>query len=307
VVVTTCVASPALLRTLAGVRRQSVAPAQVIVVDNRPARSGVAELLASEGITDVLLVRESRPGVSHARNAGLAAAAAEIVAFLDDDVVVDEGWLAALIDGFLDDDVSCVTGLVLPWELRTVAQLWLEEFGGFAKGFVRQRYDLAANRGPGPVYPYAVGLFGTGANNAFRTRMLREVGGFDTHLGPPHPSRGGEDLDAYLNVLHSGGGIVYEPGALVWHQHHEDVRSLRRQIFNYGVGLSAMLTKRWVTRPAERREMLRRAMPALTYLLRPGSAKNARKSNSYPRQLTVLEMLGVAYGPVAYLLSRWIG
>lgn len=307
VVVTTCEASTGLLCTLDGLREQTLSPAEVLVVDNRPATSGVRKLLASSFAPGVHIVEEWQPGLSRARNAGLRLASSDIVAFSDDDVMIDPGWLAALSDGFVDDDVACVTGLVLPMELRTQAQCWFEEFGGFSKGFRWRRFDLDANRGHGLLYPFAPGVFGTGANAAFRTSMLRQLGGFDEDLGAGTPARGGEDLDIFLTVVQNGFGLVYNPAALVRHRHHPDLPDLRKQLYDYGVGLSAVIAKRWVTQPRERTELLRRSTAGLRHLLSPGSAKNAYRSPSYPRALELAELRGVLYGPVAYFRSRRTG
>ena len=303
VVVTACVASPDLLHTLRAIGEQSLRPAQILLVDNRPATSGLADLLRQAALPDVTLLREPVPGLSWARNAGLAAATEDVVVFTDDDVLPAPGWLAALVSGFTDPDVACVTGQILPLELETQAQRWFEEFGGFSKGPDRRRFDLADHRDTGPLYPYAAGVFGSGANSAFRTADFRALGGFDVRLGTGTPARGGEDLDAYLTIVQAGRAIVYEPTALLWHRHHRDPATLRRQIHGYGVGFAAMLTKRLVTHPDERREIARRLGTGVRYLLDPRSAKNARKGRGYPGILTLAELVGMAQGPFAYWRS----
>ena len=56
------------------------------------------------------------------------------MAFTDDDVTVDRHWLSSLAQVLLDDrDTACVTGLILPLELDTPAQLLFELFGGFKR------------------------------------------------------------------------------------------------------------------------------------------------------------------------------
>ncbi|PRC62799.1 glycosyl transferase family 2, partial [Mycobacterium sp. ITM-2017-0098] len=68
---------------------------------------------------------EPRPGLSRARNTGLSAATGEVVAFTDDDVVVDRHWLSAIARGFSRGPaVSCVSGIVAAAELRTPAQAY---------------------------------------------------------------------------------------------------------------------------------------------------------------------------------------
>src|SRR5437868_12302372 len=113
-------------------------------------------------------------------------------------------------------------------------------------------------------------------------------------------TRGGEDLDIYLSCVRAGMQIVYEPGAVVRHAHRRDSKLLRKQVFDYGVGLGAVLTKRFLRRE-ERKEMLARLPAGLRYLLKSNSPKNAGKRPGFPRSLTVAERLGILYGPLAYL------
>ena len=86
---------PALLeRALASLSIQSRPPAAILVVDNAPASDAVKDLIA-ERFSGVRYLRETRPGLDFARNAGLGAAESEIVAFLDDDATADRTGAAA--------------------------------------------------------------------------------------------------------------------------------------------------------------------------------------------------------------------
>src|SRR5262249_21670265 len=154
------------------------------------------------------------------------AAKGKILAFTDDDVVVDRYWLIELVRGFnLADNVGCVTGLVLPLELETAAQRWLEEFGGFDKGFIPRVYNLKENHPKTPLYPYTSGRFGTGANMAFTSACLDSIGGFDPALGPGNLADSGEDLAAFFQVVMRGHTLVYTPSALLYHLHRRDYPS----------------------------------------------------------------------------------
>jgi Glycosyl transferase family 2 len=308
VVVTACASGPELERTLRGIAAQSVRPLDVLVVDNRPATSRIRGLVAALADPVFRYVPEPARGLSCARNAGLQRAHGDVVVFTDDDVVVDRDWLAWLLHGFHDERVACVTGLILPLELETQAQVWFEQFGGFSKGFEPRLFDLDEHRPDNPLYPFAPGMYGSGANSAFRTDWFREVGGFDENLGTGTPARGGEDLDAFLTVVQSGSMLAYEPAAILRHAHHRHYADLRRQIYGYGVGLGAMITKRLTAGTGEGRQLLRHAPAGLRHLLDPKSSKNAAKSaaaaTGYPRNLTAIELAGFARGPASYWTSR---
>jgi O-antigen biosynthesis protein len=250
-------------------------------------------------------VHEPRQGLSFARNAGLAAAKGQITVFTDDDVRVDHHWVDRLVAAFdAADDVICVTGAILPAEIETQAQLWLEEFGGFHKGFDRQIFNLTTHRRDMPLYPYNAGLFGSGANMAFRTEALRRLGGYAVDLGAGTVAHGGEDLDVFQRTVSAGHTLVYEPAALMWHHHRRSEEALRRQMFRYGIGLSATVTKWMLDDRRSAVAIVRRLPRGVAYLLSPTSKKNRNKTQTFPPDLTRRELLGVLCGPVAYLRSR---
>jgi GT2 family glycosyltransferase len=276
---------------------------EVLVVDNAPRDGATRALVEARSEHDARLryLVESRPGAGIARNHGLLRANGEIVAFLDDDLVVDRHWLEATVRGFeVLPNVTCVTALIMPLELETPAQHWLEEYGGFGKGFRRKVYDLGEHRLPDRLYPYSAGIFGSGASMAFATARLVELGGFDPRL-----ATSGEDLDLFLKVLFAGGGIVYEPAAVVWHRHPREYEALRRTMFNYGAGLSGLLTKWALSRPATAAEIALRLPAAARLALDPRSRKNAGKRRGYPKELTRRELAGMALGPWLYLRAAW--
>ena len=308
VVVTTCRNPGPLERCLESVLASDPAPAEVVVVENRPG-DGVTAALLADSFADrpVRLVEESRRGLSWARNAGLYAASGEVVAFTDDDVVVDPGWVGRLAAGFdRAPDVACVTGLILPLRLDTEEQLWIERLASFNKGFQAREWRMATREEHGRLFPYACGEFGSGANTAVLAHQARAIGGFDVRLGAGTPAWGGEELDLYLRMLQAGHALVYEPAALLWHDHPDHPERLRSEAFHYGIGLTAMLTKHALF-GADRRDMLSRAVGGVSHILDPGSRKNAGKHAGYPRGLDTLERAGMLLGPVAYLRSRLVG
>ena len=104
---------------------------EIVVVDNRPGPAAASDLLESMATWPrVRIVSERRPGISAARNRGLEATSSEVVAFTDDDVRVHPRWLLALGRRFTSEpQLDAVTGLVLPEELETQAQLLFEHSG----------------------------------------------------------------------------------------------------------------------------------------------------------------------------------
>jgi GT2 family glycosyltransferase len=304
VIVTTCNSPGPLGRCIDSVLDGLAAGDRVLVVENRPVGSRVARALQERypGDPRVGYVEESRPGLGRARNAALAACGTEFIAFTDDDVIADAAWSRRLFDALWDDpEAAVVTGLIVPLALETPSQVTLEEFAGFAKGFELRRFHMS-DPPDDPLFPFAAGLFGSGANLACRTAMLRGIGGYDDALGTGTPARGGEDLDLFTRAILAGHALVYEPGAVVWHEHPDSPRRLRRQAFGYGAGLSAVLTKQLLF-GRDRRDLLRRVPAGLRFLASSDSRKNERKGPSYPRHLTAIELGGMLVGPIGYLRS----
>lgn len=107
----------------------------IVIVDNAPATQATANLVRTY-YPEMRYVREPRPGLNWARNRAILAARGEIVAYTDDDVIVDAGWVRALARVFATNPgVMAVTGLVVPYELETESQIAFERYGGFGRGF----------------------------------------------------------------------------------------------------------------------------------------------------------------------------
>jgi cellulose synthase/poly-beta-1,6-N-acetylglucosamine synthase-like glycosyltransferase len=272
----------------------------VIVVDNRPERPGTEEAVAAfADRLNVRYVAEPLPGSSVARNRGVAETAAELVAYADDDVVLDRGWLGWLLDPFADPRVRASAGMILPLELQTESQKRLEQYAGFSKGVTGRTYDLAEHRARDRVlYPYWGGVFGSGASVAFRRAEFVSRGGFDTALGAGSPARAGADIDAFTTVILGGGQVVYQPRAVSWHEHKRDPDALRRTLFDYGVGFTAVLTK-YLLRDVRFQTALLRSVPLV---LRRG--RGSDNSARLPRALAWVERWGMVRGPRLYARSR---
>jgi O-antigen biosynthesis protein len=276
---------------------------EVIVVDNAPATDAARELIAREH-PRVRYLREDRPGLAAAHNRGLETATGAIVAFTDDDVTVDRLWLLEVAAGFgRDTRIGCVTGLILPAELRTPAQLWADRHWAVAKGFRERLYTHPLRHLSPSPYPYAAGRFGSGANMAFRTETLRAVRGFDPLMGAGTAARGGDDLAAFFEVIAAGQSILFTPAALVWHWYADDVDTLRRQAYGYGAGLAAYLTKVLTDEPARVLGIAVRAPAALAHVRGLARSRGASRDGR-PADLLAFERRGMASGAAGYLRSR---
>ncbi len=292
-------------RLITSLRAVAATDIEFLIVDNAPATAATRDLVEAVGRSDgrFRYLCEPRRGAARARNTGLAAAGGRAIAFLDDDTQVDQHWLPAILSGFdAADNVGCVTGLVLPDELTTSAQIWFEQYGGFGKGFERRVYDRWT-RGSA-LYPYAAGAFGSGNNVAFDADTVRELGGFNEILGPGTPTHAGEDLELFTRTIRSGHRIVYEPSAIVYHTHRQQYGELLDQLRNYGTGLSAMLLAQATASPRELLEIMRRVPAGLLFLLLPRSSKNVSRGPRFPAELVLTEVLGIASGPFAYARAR---
>src|SRR5206468_9191594 len=132
---------------------------------------------------------EPRAGLSFARNAAVKAAPGQILAWIDDDEVADPNWLAEVARA-LDEhpDADVISGVIVPAELETQAQLWFEQFGGHSKGrgFQPDVFSPATAHRQSPLYPLPP--FGPGANMTFPPGLLEKLAPCDTALGAGTPA-----------------------------------------------------------------------------------------------------------------------
>ncbi len=282
-----------LLRSLDRVRDESPFRfVEIIVVDNASVDTATRE--AVESFRDIRYVFEPKAGLDFARNSALHAAWGDIIAYLDDDVVVDRNWLAGLAKACRDNPgVGGFTGLVLPFRLDTEAQIFFERRGGFGRGFARREFHKA--RFDNPLHPVGAGILGAGCNMAFDRSLLIELSGFDEALDTGAPLPGGGDLDIFYRVLRSGRPMIYEPEYAVYHEHRETIPQLRRQYWTWGLGMMAFLVKSYRTdgmMRARHRAMVRWwFFDQLKALIRA-----ARRLRGHELRFGIAELWGGIYG-----------
>ncbi|MGH3166053.1 MAG: glycosyltransferase, partial [Trebonia sp.] len=278
---------------------------EIVVVDNAPSTDATERAVSAAFGNDprVRYVREPRPGLSCARNRGVAEASADVVAFTDDDVKVDPWWLHGIARGFrASPGVACVTGLIATAQLENAEQLYFHLREGWGTECEPRLFDLSANRDNSPLYPYSAGIFGAGANFAISRTAAKEIGGFDEALGAGSPSGGGEDLEMFMRVILAGHQLAYEPSAIVWHYHRTDLAELTRQMGAYGSGCTAALTAMMVNSGRARFEIPARIGRGV---LRIFTLNNRIRDNpALPSGLMRRELAGMLRGPGLYLKGR---
>lgn len=277
---------------------------EVVVVDNAPATTATRDCFLRMVGDDARFryLKEPVAGLSRARNRGLVEARSRWVAFTDDDVQVDPWWLEGLAAGLARDArVGCVTGLVPPAELDNASQQYFDRRFSWSTRVEPRLYSLADRRGLSSLYPYSAGLFGTGANFAVDRQLLLDLGGFDEALGAGSPAGGGEELDVFVSVLRADRSLAYEPSAVAWHHHRSDPRALHQQLFHYGAGLTAFLT-RYVIDSRTTAEILVRLPQGARQIWRLWSP--AAIGSRPPVRLVLTELAGMLAGPMMYARGR---
>lgn len=275
-----------------------------IVVDNAPSDHSTRELVAA--YPSIRYVCEPRPGLDWARNRAVMEARGEIVAYTDDDVSVDPGWVRAIASAFEEEPhAMCVTGLVLPDELDTDAQILFERYGGFGRGFERRVYRVDLDAGGSAARLYGgTGRFGTGANMAFRRAFFAEAGAFDPALDVGTPTNGGGDLEMFFRVLKHGHALVYEPAAMVRHRHRREYAALKEQIANNGVGFYSYLVRTAEAYPQERAAIARLGVWWFWWWNVRRFLRAALRPSAFPLDLVVAELTGSLAGLRRYALAK---
>jgi GT2 family glycosyltransferase len=288
---------PQIQIALESVVKQTVRACQVIVVsDHNPA---LFERLKAEYPEFDVIENEFSPGLSGARNSGVAHAVGDIVVFLDDDARAEPGWLETLLAPYADESVLGVGGQVVPEWATAEKPGWFPDEFLWVVGctYVGLPETTAEIRNP------------VGANMSFRRSVFDKAGHFEASMGRNLTVRmpsGCEETEFSIRLLamSPGGRILYEPGAVVHHYVGAARRTWRYFLHRcFAEGCSkervARLSNATAALSSERSYVahtLRRAMGReLTQVLRRGSADSLG-------QLAALT-LGVTWAAAGYARS----
>ena len=286
-------------QVLRSLRSQTLQASEVLVVvdHNDALYERLASHLLDTAMTETKLVRNGlSPGLSGARNTGLAMTQADVVAFIDDDAEADVNWLSRLTEGFDDRLVVGVGGAILPvWPSER--PVWFPQEFDWVVGCTYRGMPTARSEVRNPI----------GANMAFRREPLASIGGFDATVGRIGASgQGCEETTAAIRLrdLNPEYRVVYEPTALVYH--HVETRRTSWRYFRqrcYAEGRSKAQVARLTSSEralATERSYVRRVLPQAVGASLYGAAKHR---NPVAAGTAAAVIAGLTFTCIGYLTA----
>lgn len=204
-----------LARTLDSLKKLEVSPDttyEVLIIDNGSA-DNTRELLDDFAQTNPEIYKcycQPKKGRSNALNLGILQSRGKIIAFTDDDVVVDKNWVWALKDAFnIAEEAIAVQGKILLQEEIAHIPPWVNP----------EDLLLAPYYAPGDKLCRCDKL--VGANMAVRRIAFERYGLFDTRLGAG-ASGLGEETEFCARLRRGDEIILYQPDAVVFHEYRPE-------------------------------------------------------------------------------------
>ncbi len=224
-----------LLESLRACRVPSGVSIECLVVDNgsKDLTRAAVEAISVLSPFPVTYLCEPVPGASRSRNMGIAAARGSILAFTDDDCVVEPEWLAGIAAAFeRHPGLTGLFGRVLPNGESAIDASTLS----VKTSMEPQDYRF-------PCSPF----LGHGNNMAFTRQSVVDVGAFDIAFGPGAPLRAAEDAEMAYRLLRKGAWLRYEPTVAIRHMPRDTLKGMLHGHRRNAIGLGALFAK-WVFR-----------------------------------------------------------
>jgi hypothetical protein len=226
-----------LARTLDGLAQQQIprdTELDVLVVNNNCTDATNQTVDAFGGTLRVRRIFEATPGLSHARNAAVAGAAGDYILWIDDDVLVQPGWLGAYRTAMDEHPDAAVFGGPIEPQFEGTPPAWLLE----VLPYVANAYASRALGDQAQAFDVTVGRIPFGANYGVRTSVQRQYT-YDATLGrrPQNVHGVGEETAVVSAILRAGQSGWWIPGARVHHtvpQSRQSLGYLRRYFANLG-------------------------------------------------------------------------
>jgi GT2 family glycosyltransferase len=224
----------ATLESVAAVQMPEALSWELVLVDNNSRDDTAQQVAAFARNHSALRIKsavERSQGKSHALNRGVAMADGGILAFTDDDVVVDPHWLNNLHRVIAESQAIAAGGRIVDtW--TTPKPAWYSDAGPYKLNAVIVKYDLGEQVCP------ITRTMPLGANLAVRREAFEKYGLFDTHLGPTAGGpRRGEDSEFCARLVRAGETLLYAPDAVVYHpvdRERLDRKYFERWYYLYG-------------------------------------------------------------------------
>jgi GT2 family glycosyltransferase len=274
-----------LLETVQSVLEGDETPTEIVIIDQSDAPHPLLASGLQGSASEIRYLWTDSAGLSRARNAGIAAAAHDILVFIDDDMFVTPTWFGTLICALVQGGRrAVVSGRVLPTAP--------EASGGFA-------FAVVVGEEPA-VYEGRIGTdVLAGCHMAMYRSAFGELGGFDERLGVGSSFAGAEDNEFGFRLLEAGYRILYEPRAVLYHRAWRTNFHYVRIRWNYGRGKGGFYGKYLSLRD---RYMLRRMLWDIVHRI----VRFPHRVWKDPRQVLgdIPYILGILSGSIQWFLTH---
>ena len=239
IIISTYNNATSLVRTLESVAKQDYDKKEweCVVVNNNSTddtAERVSAFAEAHPELNIRVVEEPQQGLSYARNRGIAESKGQVIAFIDDDETINEGFVSAYIDLFRNHGAFVGSG-VLKVCYDSKRPKWMSHY---TEKMIANPFDLGDE-----IVTVTTKITPTGGNMAFNREVFNLYGNFDTNLGRKGEVLfGGEENDMFDRIRDLGERVFYTPHAIAYH--HITDRKLTPDYFDelsYGVGVSKRL------------------------------------------------------------------